>query len=67
MNQQAIKSKTNAMLTLFDQEGKVIGWVLNRGPAGVEAFDADERSIGLFKNEYNAAGAISRSFNSSRT
>jgi hypothetical protein len=36
-----------------------IGFVLNRGVAGYEAFTADQRSLGLFKTQREAADAIS--------
>src|SRR5262249_13716863 len=34
------------------------GFVLNRGAAGFEGFDAQERSLGLFKSAADAANAI---------
>jgi hypothetical protein len=37
-----------------------IGFILNRGEAGFEAFDADERSLGLFPTQREAAAAIMR-------
>ena len=36
-----------------------IGFLLLRGKAGVEAFDADNRSLGLFSNMKTAADAVS--------
>jgi hypothetical protein len=36
-----------------------IGFLLLRGKAGVEAFDADDRSLGLFPDTKTAAAAIS--------
>ncbi len=39
---------------------RCIGHLLRRGPAGVEAFDAGERSIGVFQNDHDAAAAIWR-------
>jgi len=38
--------------------GRCLGFVLGRGPAGFEAFTADERSLGLFPNEKQAANAL---------
>ena len=37
-----------------------LGFVLNRGPAGFEAFSADEKSLGLFPTQREAAAAIMR-------
>jgi hypothetical protein len=36
-----------------------VGHVLNRGKSGVEAFDVDDRSLGLFANQYEAMAALS--------
>jgi hypothetical protein len=35
-----------------------IGFVMRRGPRGVEAYDADERSIGMFADVNAAATAV---------
>jgi hypothetical protein len=41
--------------------GKVcLGFVLARGAAGFEAFRADERSLGVFPTQHEAARAIMR-------
>jgi hypothetical protein len=41
--------------------GKVcLGFVLARGKAGFEALTADERSLGLFPTQHEAAAAIMR-------
>lgn len=45
------------MLTVADGR-QTIGFIITRGPQGREAFDAAERSIGLFENEQAAATAI---------
>jgi hypothetical protein len=37
-----------------------IGFVINRGSAGFEAFTADEKSLGLFPTQREAAAAIMR-------
>jgi hypothetical protein len=37
-----------------------IGFVINRGTAGFEAFNADEKSLGLFPTQREAAAAIMR-------
>jgi hypothetical protein len=35
-----------------------IGFVLPRGKVGFEAFDTDQRSLGIFPNQKGAADAI---------
>lgn len=37
-----------------------IGFVMLRGPAGAEAFDADEQSLGIFPDQRSAADAVSK-------
>ena len=37
-----------------------LGFILDRGAGGFEAFDADERSRGLFETQREAAAAIMR-------
>ena len=37
-----------------------IGWVFNRGRAGFEAFDRDQKSLGIFRTQREAATAIMR-------
>jgi hypothetical protein len=37
-----------------------LGFILARGEAGFEAFNADERSLGLFPTQHEAAAAILR-------
>jgi hypothetical protein len=53
----SVKPAATAVLTVFDGE-QAIGFILRRGPAGVEAFSAAEISLGLFETEDNAASAI---------
>jgi hypothetical protein len=40
-----------------------IGFIINRGRAGFEAYDRDENSLGTFASEKDAADAISHSAN----
>jgi hypothetical protein len=48
-----------AIVTVYS--GKIcLGFVLNRGEAGFEAFSADEKSLGLFPTQREAAAAIMR-------
>jgi len=37
-----------------------IGWVFNRSSAGFEAFDRDQKSLGIFRTQREAATAIMR-------
>jgi hypothetical protein len=46
-----------AMLTVFDGR-ELRGFLLQRGKRGVEAFDREERSLGVFKTEADAANAV---------
>ena len=38
---------------------RCIGFLMLRGPQGVETFDADERSLGIFSDQKTAAAAVS--------
>jgi hypothetical protein len=38
--------------------GRCSGFILNRGPAGFEAFDVNDRSLGLFETQALAAAAL---------
>jgi len=46
------------MVSVFDGR-KFLGTVLSCGPRGYEAFDANEKSLGLFPTQVDAANAIS--------
>jgi hypothetical protein len=48
-----------ALLTVYDGK-QAIGFLLRRGPAGLEAFTANHDSLGLFGSEHDAASAIWR-------
>jgi hypothetical protein len=45
------------MLSVFDGRA-LAGFLLHRGPAGWEAFTADEISLGIFPTRQDAASAI---------
>jgi hypothetical protein len=45
------------MLTIYDGQ-TCIGFVLARGKLGFEAFTAEQRSLGMFDSEREAAEAI---------
>jgi hypothetical protein len=42
------------MLSVYDGR-ECIGLILRRGDGGAEAFTADDRSVGLFKDDQDAA------------
>ena len=46
-----------AMLSVYDGQ-RCIGFLLSRGRAGVEAFDCDERSLGVYPTQGEAVNAI---------
>ena len=45
------------MVAVYDGRA-CLGHVLERGKAGFEAFDADNRSLGIFPSQREAAAAI---------
>jgi hypothetical protein len=47
-----------AMLSVYDGT-TCVGFLLSRGPRGVEAYDADNVSLGVFATEKDASDAIS--------
>ena len=49
------------MLTTVISNGKVIGFLLNRGIAGTEAWTAGEMSLGMFMSAKDAHEAVLRS------
>jgi hypothetical protein len=52
------RGATSPALTTVIRDGRVDGFLLSRGPMGVEAFDADERSLGIFADAGLAHAAI---------
>jgi hypothetical protein len=48
-----------SLITVYDGR-EAIGFLVRRGPAGIKAFDADGRSIGMFSDEGEAASAVWR-------
>jgi hypothetical protein len=46
------------MLSLFDGRA-LLGFILARGKSGWEAFDADQRTLGIYPTQRDAADAIS--------
>jgi hypothetical protein len=51
---------TSAMTPIVSN-GRCVGFLLRRGREGIEAFDADERSLGIFNDPISAANAVQRS------
>ncbi len=45
-------------LSVYDGS-RCIGFLMPRGRQGIEAFDADDRSLGLFLTQKSAADAVS--------
>jgi hypothetical protein len=43
--------------SLYDGQ-RCLGFILNRGKTGYEAYDTDDRSIGLFPSQRDAAAAL---------
>jgi hypothetical protein len=58
---RASESAKGAPRLLSVCEGQTcIGFLLSRGRAGVEAFNADNKSLGIFPDQKSAADAVSR-------
>jgi hypothetical protein len=49
--------QTSAWLAIYSGQ-TCVGHVINRGPKGFEAFDVDDRSIGVFPTLNEAASAL---------
>jgi hypothetical protein len=47
-----------AMVYVAGGGGGCIGFLIGRGKTGYEAFDASEKSIGLFQSQADAAKAV---------
>ena len=52
-----VKNPTAPAVALYDGQ-LCIGFLFSRGKSGIEAFDADEHSLGIFPNQRSAANAI---------
>jgi hypothetical protein len=46
------------MTIVFTDAGKAAGFIIPRGRAGFEAFDAEQRSFGIFETSHRAATAL---------
>jgi hypothetical protein len=51
---------TSPMISVLDGGRICVGHLLRRGPAGVEAFDRNDHSLGIFSDADRAAAAIWR-------
>jgi hypothetical protein len=45
-------------MSWVDAAGRCVGFLIYRGKLGYEAFDGDEKSLGLFPSQDEAAAAI---------
>jgi hypothetical protein len=62
VNQDDTKRKTAAdrsLVTVYDGRD-CVGHLIRRGAAGVEAYDINDKSVGLFENDDVAAAAVWR-------
>ena len=46
------------LVSVFNDDGRCLGFLLPRGLVGFEAFTADEQSVGTFPAAKQAAGAL---------
>jgi hypothetical protein len=49
-----------SMQAVFSAGQRCLGHIYSRGRQGVEAFDADDRSLGLYPDQKSAADAVTR-------
>ena len=57
---RATAARSSPMVSVYDGQ-TCIGFVFSRGKLGFEAFDSDEKSIGLFPTQRAAAASVMRS------
>ena len=57
----ALMRQPETLLCTIYERGRVVGFVLDRGVAGFESFDADERSLGLFGDGVRKAPELQNS------
>jgi hypothetical protein len=51
---------TTPIVSVIDADGACPGYIIKRGPAGFEAFDREDHSLGTFASEADAIEAIKR-------
>jgi hypothetical protein len=59
--QNHINENTKPRLVSIIDGNVCAGFLVNRGVCGVEAFDKDEKSLGVFYDVLNAASAVTKS------
>jgi hypothetical protein len=52
-----VRAPAPPMVSVYDGQ-KCLGFIFNRGCRGFEAFDADEHSLGVFRDQRDALDAI---------
>ena len=50
-------ASSTPMMGVYDGR-ECVGFILARGKTGFEAFDRDQRSVGTFKTQHEAAAAL---------
>ena len=55
----ATAARSSPLLSAYDGQ-RCIGFVCSRGKLGFEAFDSEERSLGVYATQREAAAAIMR-------
>ena len=55
-----MKNTSTAPMSYIYDGRACLGFVLSRGRAGFEAFDSEERSLGVYGTQREAAAAIMR-------
>jgi hypothetical protein len=53
-----MSTSTTVLASVFDNDGRCLGFVLKRGLTGYEAFSTAEHSLGLFPTAKQAANAL---------
>jgi hypothetical protein len=56
--QRPRRALTPPYIRIYDGQRRCLGHILLLGDGGIEALDADERSLGLFDNQEQAEAAI---------
>jgi crossover junction endodeoxyribonuclease RuvC len=54
-------TETPRLVPVMNAGGTCAGFLINRGPRGVEAFDKDEKSLGVFPDATSAAAIVNKS------
>ena len=52
-----MSSPQSAMLSVYDGQ-RCLGHIVKRGKRGFEAFDLDDKSLGTFPTDHEAADAV---------